>query len=1164
MANRSAGLVRFLDLQQAQTSAFQPAGSVTLMDVYATVNADRLSGTTLADNVCYSSLTSLGVVTAGTWRATPLTVAYGGTGLTTCAVGDLLYGNGSSSFNTLAGSTSTTRKFLRQTGDGTVSSAPVWDTIQASDVTGSALTVANDTNVTLTLGGAPQAALLGATSVTAGWTGTLSVARGGTGLSATSLGDLLYSDNSNSLATVSGNTSTTKKYLSQTGTGATSAAPAWTTIAASELTGTSLPTAVVSSSLTGLGVVSNLTANRQVVIQSSLTGYPVCQDSFCVDDGQFGAYNGTKFGLTNNNSGYANKMDVLSYTRTGISGSSSAGLGYTILGLRAWIDRYQEDGVTCPRESTLTVSRCFYNGGIGASAQGEAMDLFNNKYAEYPNGTGINYGITLTKVGNDALYREFVINFRCPTRPPSSNTTNVFRILPFCNNYGSGATGLDADKVTSARIRFEVSPVDIVSNPINFVSSTVTSLPVLSISTVTHTLGVADATDLFTGMPIVLDGTGTEAKANIANCISLVGNGLRDQGHLMGAGQISVVSGSTLVTGVNTFFTTQASFQVGAIIAFGQYAYTVASITSSTALNLTENAFATVTSAKWYYSYPPDSAIYPGKLAVGGEYFVIAVDATSIKLATTYHNALKGINIRILQPASGTFYINYKRQTSVLASSALTSNTTFVLPNNAPVNGARLITDASGNTTWSSGSALAVGSDSNVTLTLSGTPSDALLSPVTVAAGWSGTLAVARGGTGLSTTTLGDLLYANSSNALATLAGNTSTVRKFLRQTGDGSVSAAPAWDTLVAADVPGSALTVGNDTNVTLSLGGAPSGALLGACSITAGWTGTLSTARGGTGQSVYTDGQLLIGNTATGQLSKATLIQTSVNQVLITNGNGTITLGLPQGIHPTNSSPQFVSIGLGSAPLTGATLYMNRAQATSANANIYGVLSIAGLSVTGGTTAIAASGSFIDSISVSGTGTATIAANLYAGGNLTTSGTGTISTAAGAYLKPSFTNLAGCTLTAAYGVYVKPLGLTGTAAIPMYAGVYSDTVAATGTVTNGYGGYFKAPTGCTNAVALYADSLNVNVAPLSAPTAGRINCNSLRASGGASGGIIVNNTVLATNATDGFLYLPTCAGVPTGTPTSQTGTVALVYDTTNNNLYVYNGTWKKTTTFA
>ena len=48
-------------------------------------------------------------------------------------------------------------------------------------IVGAPLTEANDTNVTLTLNGSPNTALLAATSITAGWTGILSTARGGTG-----------------------------------------------------------------------------------------------------------------------------------------------------------------------------------------------------------------------------------------------------------------------------------------------------------------------------------------------------------------------------------------------------------------------------------------------------------------------------------------------------------------------------------------------------------------------------------------------------------------------------------------------------------------------------------------------------------------------------------------------------------------------------------------------------------------------------------------------------------------------------------------------------------------------------------------------------------------------------------------------------------------------
>lgn len=60
--------------------------------------------------------------------------------------------------------------------------------------------------------------------------------------------------------------------------------------------------------------------------------------------------------------------------------------------------------------------------------------------------------------------------------------------------------------------------------------------------------------------------------------------------------------------------------------------------------------------------------------------------------------------------------------------------------------------------------------------------------------------------------------------------------------------------------------------------------------------WQGTaIGTAYGGTGQTTYTDGQLLIGNTATGSLSKSTL--TAGANVTITNGNGTITIAAAAG---------------------------------------------------------------------------------------------------------------------------------------------------------------------------------------------------------------------------------------------------------------------------
>jgi len=60
--------------------------------------------------------------------------------------------------------------------------------------------------------------------------------------------------------------------------------------------------------------------------------------------------------------------------------------------------------------------------------------------------------------------------------------------------------------------------------------------------------------------------------------------------------------------------------------------------------------------------------------------------------------------------------------------------------------------------------------------------------------------------------------------------------------------------------------------------------------------------------------------------------------------------------------------------------------------------------------------------------------------------------------------------------------------------------------------------------------------------------------------GNIVAGKSVaLATTATNGFLYVPTCAGLPTGTPTAITGMAPIVVNTTNNKLYFYsNGAWR------
>lgn len=59
----------------------------------------------------------------------------------------------------------------------------------------------------------------------------------------------------------------------------------------------------------------------------------------------------------------------------------------------------------------------------------------------------------------------------------------------------------------------------------------------------------------------------------------------------------------------------------------------------------------------------------------------------------------------------------------------------------------------------------------------------------------------------------------------------------------------------------------------------------------------------------------------------------------------------------------------------------------------------------------------------------------------------------------------------------------------------------------------------------------------------------------------LIVGGRQLVTNATDGFLYIPTFTATPNGTPTSQTGAAPIGIDVTNNQLNYYSGgSWRQT----
>lgn len=101
----------------------------------------------------------------------------------------------------------------------------------------------------------------------------------------------------------------------------------------------------------------------------------------------------------------------------------------------------------------------------------------------------------------------------------------------------------------------------------------------------------------------------------------------------------------------------------------------------------------------------------------------------------------------------------------------------------------------------------------------------------------------------------------------------------------DRSVTFQDASGTLAfLADIPSgspSALTRTNDTNVTITLGGTPTTALLQAVSLTMGWNGLLSPVRGGTGINNGTNTLTLAGNLATSGAFASTFTMTGATAV-------------------------------------------------------------------------------------------------------------------------------------------------------------------------------------------------------------------------------------------------------------------------------------------
>lgn len=153
-----------------------------------------------------------------------------------------------------------------------------------------------------------------------------------------------------------------------------------------------------------------------------------------------------------------------------------------------------------------------------------------------------------------------------------------------------------------------------------------------------------------------------------------------------------------------------------------------------------------------------------------------------------------------------------------------------------------------------------------------------------------GVLATDHGGTGQTSYTDGQLLIGRTADG--TLVKSTLTAGSGIAITnGGGSITITSLTSGGTVTSVSGTGTVNGITlTGTVTSSGSLTLGGTLSNVSLATQVTGTLPVANGGTGETSYTNGQLLIGNTTGNTLTKATLTQGT--GITITNGAGSITI--------------------------------------------------------------------------------------------------------------------------------------------------------------------------------------------------------------------------------------------------------------------------------
>ena len=885
--------------------ATQNANAVAITG--GTINGTTIGGTTPAA-ATFTALTATGnasftTITSGTWNGTAIAITYGGTGATTASGARTALGAAASGANSDITSLTGLTTPLQETEGGTgYGSYTTGDILYASS--SSTLARLNDvaTGNVLLSGGVGVAPSYGKVGLTTHVTGTLPTTNGGTGLTSFTSGGAVYATSSSVLATgtlpvTAGGTgaATLTGYLVGNGT---SAITAVSTIPNAGLTNSSVTigstsislgsTATTISGLTTLTLTQDPTTalqastkqyvDNQVATVSNQTFHTASAYATTADLGTVTYNNGTSgVGATITNAGTqaALAIDGYTFTATDVTNATRVLVKNQSSGLQNGIYVVTNQG-SVSTNWVLTRATDFNTVGTGpnfietgaatfvtgGTANGSTSWVMNTTgtitvgstalvWAQTSSAGNIQVTSPITKTGNTIGLSTVGISLGGTGQTTASA---AFNALSPITSTGDLIIGNGTNSAT--RLAIGTSGYVLTSNgtTATWAASTggVTSFQT-SLSGLTPSSGATGAVTLAGTLGVTSGGTGTTTTFTTGSVVFAGASGVYSQNNAkffwdntnnrLG---INTASPQTQLTVVSNTQTTTPS---GALPA-GTDIYIVGANSANT--RITQDAYGTGSYGVFTARSARGTAASPTASQSGdflAQFTARGYGATGFGTASTGYFALTAAE-NFTDTAQGTS-----------ASIYITATGTNAVNEGFRVGPAGQIGVGAG--------AISYGT-SNYVLTSGGTSASPSWSLVSLTSSVTGTLSATNGGTGLSSYTTGDLLYASSSTALSRLA-DVATGNVLL----SGGVGVAPSW----------------------------------GQVSLTTAVTGVLPSANGGTGinngtntitlggnvthSGAFTQTFIATGNTSVTLPTSGTLVNTAVTTLSSLSSIGTVTVG-------------------------------------------------------------------------------------------------------------------------------------------------------------------------------------------------------------------------------------------------------------------------------